>query len=64
MQIDKASRYLQENSLRQNSVARKCCQLSLDLLLLCGLAYLLTRVVQDEQYWQAAPYPFHTFILS
>lgn len=50
-QIDRASKFLKDNSLKEHSLIRKCCMASIDLLLLTGMIYLLARVISDEQYW-------------
>jgi len=50
-QIDRATKFLKENSLKENGVARKCCMFSVDLLLLSGLVYLSLRIHTDWQYW-------------
>lgn len=62
-QIDRASKFLRDHSLKEDSILRKCCMLSMDLLLLAGLICLTARVIQDEAYWGEAPYPIHVFIL-
>lgn len=62
-QLDKAQRFLHDHSLRKNSLARLCCLLTLDLLLVTGFCLALYFVIQDEEYWQEAPYPFHIFLL-
>jgi hypothetical protein len=46
-QIDRASKFLKENSLKEHSILRKCCMASLDILLVSGMIYLLARVVDD-----------------
>lgn len=62
-ELNKANRFFQKNSLKQDSIARLCCLCFLDLLLVGGWVYLLARVVKDEDYWKNAPYPFYIFIL-
>lgn len=62
-QIDNASKFLRENSLKENSIARKCCMFSLDIVLLAGLVYLSVKTYLDRHYWQSAPCPLYAFIL-
>ena len=44
-ELNKANRFFQKNSLKQDSVARLCCLCFLYLLLVGGWVYLLVRVV-------------------
>ena len=62
-QIDRAGKFLKENSLKENSIARKCCMLSLDLVLISGLVYLALQIHMDWQYWGTSPCPLQYFIL-
>jgi hypothetical protein len=62
-QIDRASKFLKDNSLKEHSILRKFCMASLDILLVGGMIYLLARVVDDQEYWHEARYPMHAVIL-
>ena len=63
MQIERASRFLQNHSLKKNSFARSCCLTLLDLALVAGFSSILWQVIQDQDYWRKAPYPLHVFII-
>jgi hypothetical protein len=64
MQVDRASRFLKDHSLKKNSVCRRFFLLLVDLALVSGLCYLLWRIVKDQVYWTKAPYPLHIFIVA
>lgn len=61
--INRATKFLKDNSFKESSIARKLCILTLDLLLLVGFIFLSLSVKRDWDYWQAAPYPLYIFIL-
>jgi len=62
-QLDRLTKFLRENSLKENSLLRKFCQASMDLLFFSGLIYLLAKISYDQDYWKEAPYPMHALLV-
>lgn len=56
--------FLQQNALPKDSLCRKCFVCLVDISISVALVLAIMRIVDDQEYWQRAPYPLHVFILT
>ena len=62
--IKRATIFLSENAVRQNSWTRTLCYLTFDLALIFGLVWHVWITERDWDYWQTAPNSFNVFLLT
>ena len=61
--LKRATIFLSENAIRQNSWSRTICYLFVDLLLLVGFIWHIYITDRDWNYWKAAPNSFNVFLV-
>lgn len=61
--LRRATIFLSENAVRQNSWSRTICYLFVDILLIAGFVWHLYITERDWDYWKTAPNSFNVFLV-